>query len=341
MAAPGRSSPTGSSTGPAGRRDRCRHRPAAALADQPVVPRRAQRRAARAAPLDGFVAELAADDGTRRAAVCAARSSRRRRRPVRRVVGLGEHVRTSPRPTPRSSSVTPTGDPTGSSYHAAEHRSVRDDVGLFDMSSMSKFLVQGPDAESLLNRLSGNDVAVPVGPLRLHPVDERARRRDGRRHDHPARRRPVPGRRRRGVPPPGRVDAAAGGTGRRPGVRHRRHLRPGAAQRAGPELAGAARRAHHRRPVQRGVPVPDRAGDRPPPRPGAGGPDELRRRTRLGAVRADRVRARRVRPLRRGRCGPSISPTPAWRRSRARAPKPAGSTTASTWRTPTRRSRPD
>ena len=48
-------------------------------------------------------------------------------------------------------------------YHAAEHRSVREDVALFDMSAMSKFLVQGPDAEMVLNRLSGNDVAVAVG----------------------------------------------------------------------------------------------------------------------------------------------------------------------------------
>ena len=55
------------------------------------------------------------------------------------------------------------GRPDWFEYHAAEHRSVRDDVGLFDMSSMSKFLVQGPDAESVLDRLSGNDVAVPVG----------------------------------------------------------------------------------------------------------------------------------------------------------------------------------
>jgi 4-methylaminobutanoate oxidase (formaldehyde-forming) len=31
------------------------------------------------------------------------------------------------------------------------------------MSAMSKFLVQGPDAEHVLNRLSGNDVAVAVG----------------------------------------------------------------------------------------------------------------------------------------------------------------------------------
>jgi 4-methylaminobutanoate oxidase (formaldehyde-forming) len=48
-------------------------------------------------------------------------------------------------------------------YHAAEHRAVRHAVGLFDMSSMSKFLVQGPDAESTLNRMSGNNIAVPVG----------------------------------------------------------------------------------------------------------------------------------------------------------------------------------
>ena len=55
------------------------------------------------------------------------------------------------------------GRPDWFEYHAAEHRSVRDTVGMFDMSAMSKFLVQGSDAESVLNRLSGNDVAVPVG----------------------------------------------------------------------------------------------------------------------------------------------------------------------------------
>ncbi|HYN33915.1 MAG TPA: hypothetical protein VES40_14925, partial [Ilumatobacteraceae bacterium] len=55
------------------------------------------------------------------------------------------------------------GRPDWFDYHAAEHRSVREAVGLFDMSAMSKFLVQGSDAEAVLNRLSGNDVAVPVG----------------------------------------------------------------------------------------------------------------------------------------------------------------------------------
>lgn len=55
------------------------------------------------------------------------------------------------------------GRPDWFEYHAAEHRAVREAVALFDMSAMSVFLVQGPDAETVLNRLSGNDVAVEVG----------------------------------------------------------------------------------------------------------------------------------------------------------------------------------
>lgn len=55
------------------------------------------------------------------------------------------------------------GRPDWFEHHAAEHRAVREAVGVFDMSSMSKFLVQGPDAEMVLNRLSGNDVAVEPG----------------------------------------------------------------------------------------------------------------------------------------------------------------------------------
>jgi 4-methylaminobutanoate oxidase (formaldehyde-forming) len=48
-------------------------------------------------------------------------------------------------------------------YHAAEHHAVRDRVALFDMSAMSKFLVAGPAAERMLNHISGNNIAVPVG----------------------------------------------------------------------------------------------------------------------------------------------------------------------------------
>ena len=48
-------------------------------------------------------------------------------------------------------------------FHAAEHHAVRNGVALLDLSSMSKFLVQGPGAEEALNQISGNNIAVPVG----------------------------------------------------------------------------------------------------------------------------------------------------------------------------------
>jgi glycine cleavage system aminomethyltransferase T/glycine/D-amino acid oxidase-like deaminating enzyme len=48
-------------------------------------------------------------------------------------------------------------------YHAAEHHSVRTGVALFDMSAMSKFAVEGPDAEAVLNQISGNNMTMPVG----------------------------------------------------------------------------------------------------------------------------------------------------------------------------------
>jgi heterotetrameric sarcosine oxidase gamma subunit len=48
-------------------------------------------------------------------------------------------------------------------WHAEEHRAAREDVILMDMSSMSKFLVEGPDACLLLNRISCNDIDVAPG----------------------------------------------------------------------------------------------------------------------------------------------------------------------------------
>jgi heterotetrameric sarcosine oxidase gamma subunit len=47
-------------------------------------------------------------------------------------------------------------------YAAAEHRAVREAVGLFDQSSLAKFLLQGPDAAATLQRLCANDVDVPA-----------------------------------------------------------------------------------------------------------------------------------------------------------------------------------
>jgi glycine cleavage system aminomethyltransferase T/glycine/D-amino acid oxidase-like deaminating enzyme len=48
-------------------------------------------------------------------------------------------------------------------WHAEEHRAARQDVVAIDMSSMSKFLVQGRDACALLGRVSCNDVDVEPG----------------------------------------------------------------------------------------------------------------------------------------------------------------------------------
>ena len=50
-------------------------------------------------------------------------------------------------------------------YLAAEHKACREDVILMDVTSMSKFLVQGRDAEMVLNNICANDVAVPVGKV--------------------------------------------------------------------------------------------------------------------------------------------------------------------------------
>ena len=47
----------------------------------------------------------------------------------------------------------------------AEHEAVRTNVGMYDMTSFGKIRVEGKDAESYLNRICGNDVAVPVGRI--------------------------------------------------------------------------------------------------------------------------------------------------------------------------------
>ncbi len=50
-------------------------------------------------------------------------------------------------------------------YLAGEHKACRENVILMDVTSMSKFLVQGRDAEKVLNNICANDVAVPVGKV--------------------------------------------------------------------------------------------------------------------------------------------------------------------------------
>ena len=70
---------------------------------------------------------------------------------------------------------------------AGEHRTVRERVGIMDMTLMAKFVVQGRDAAAVLSRLSANHVDREVGPGGLHPVAPPGGR-DRRRPDgHPGR----------------------------------------------------------------------------------------------------------------------------------------------------------
>ncbi len=50
-------------------------------------------------------------------------------------------------------------------YVAAEHRAAREAVAVFDQTSFAKFLLEGEDAETVLQHLCANDVAVPPGRM--------------------------------------------------------------------------------------------------------------------------------------------------------------------------------
>ena len=50
-------------------------------------------------------------------------------------------------------------------WTAQEHRATREQVGLYDQTSYAKFLLQGPDAGSVLQRISVADLATPVGKV--------------------------------------------------------------------------------------------------------------------------------------------------------------------------------
>lgn len=50
-------------------------------------------------------------------------------------------------------------------YSAAEHMAIRENVGVYDLSSMAKLLVQGRDACRVLQTVCGNDLDVPRGKV--------------------------------------------------------------------------------------------------------------------------------------------------------------------------------
>ncbi|MGH1412866.1 MAG: GcvT family protein [Pelagimonas sp.] len=48
---------------------------------------------------------------------------------------------------------------------ADEHRAIRENVGMYDMSSFGKIRVEGPDAEAFMNYIGGGDYSVPTGKI--------------------------------------------------------------------------------------------------------------------------------------------------------------------------------
>ncbi|MDH3380397.1 MAG: FAD-dependent oxidoreductase, partial [Gammaproteobacteria bacterium] len=50
-------------------------------------------------------------------------------------------------------------------YSAAEHRAVRENVGLFEQTSFAKFQLQGRDVLAVLQQVCANDMEVPIGKL--------------------------------------------------------------------------------------------------------------------------------------------------------------------------------
>jgi len=58
--------------------------------------------------------------------------------------------------------------------HAEEHRAVREAVGIFEQSSFSKLLVQGRDAQRVLDRIATADLSMPIGRVAYcHFLNER------------------------------------------------------------------------------------------------------------------------------------------------------------------------
>jgi glycine cleavage system T protein len=62
------------------------------------------------------------------------------------------------------------GRPNWFQYQKEEHLAVRDTVGIYDLSSMGKYIVEGRDAEAVLQNLCSNDIEVPVGQVVYTPM---------------------------------------------------------------------------------------------------------------------------------------------------------------------------
>lgn len=50
-------------------------------------------------------------------------------------------------------------------YSAAEHMAIRENVGIYDISSMANFIMKGRDALSVLQKICGNNIDAPIGKV--------------------------------------------------------------------------------------------------------------------------------------------------------------------------------
>ena len=186
-------------------------------------------------------------------------------------------------------------------HWAAEHRAVREDVGLFDLSSFGKIRVQGRDAVHLLQELSTADVDVAHDRT---VYTQWLNDRGGIEADVTVTR----------VADDDFLVLTAAATLGREMDRLRKHIGDrfvtvadvsaglGDAVGHGSAVPRAAAAAHRRRPVARGVPVRGVPRDRPRrdvrPRDAV----DVRRRARVGAAGAGRPGATRVPDDRISRC---------------------------------------
>ena len=180
-----------------------------------------------------------------------------------------------------------------------EVRATREGVALYDLSTYSKFVVEGRGALPDCSACAPPNIDVPVGRVVYTVI---CNERGGIEMDPTVTRlgedrflvlAPTLAQRRTE-----RAVAQRSGGGWIRSGRHRRHERVGDAPPRGAFVARAAGAAHRRGSLQRRVPVPERPRDRGRVGDGLGVPRLVHRRAGLGTVGADRVRERPVRPHR-------------------------------------------
>ena len=193
-------------------------------------------------------------DRRARRPLTAARSSARRGC-RRRIAGRRSRARCSSRPAPgcARSSIRGPARPTGSRPSSARCRTVRERVGVCDVSTLGKIDVQGPDAGRVPRPPLHQHLDHAAGrPRALRPDAARGRLRPGRRHHLAPRRRPLlrhdhHGQRREGAAAHGVLPSGAVAGARRADVLGHRAVgavldrRPALARRAAQARRSAAR----------------------------------------------------------------------------------------------------